>query len=311
MEAEKEINEQGVAAVPLLLFLGLVVILVAGLAVVIGRFSGESEPVDSATSTPIVDTARRGNSLKWQGGSLNPAAGSLFGGDSERYFVDLSEGAAAFQLRSESSLTRLTLRGPDGTRYVPGGAGDFTFRQSVDPDSGDTLTDVEIPDGGDGGTWEVVVDNPGEDPTGYEVIVPDPTPPPGVIIIHPGEEVAGSVLLLISIEETLTASSSPVAITGALVTAVITSPGGDLTTLTLTERVAAPGTYAALFEGASEPGLYRVDYTITGQNSAGQQFTQLTFGEFTILPGPDGGGEVIWNQRYDINRSGEIDIIGY
>ncbi len=171
-----------------------------------------------------------------------------------------------------------------------------------------TSTTITVANNKAAGNWTVVLSNEGDTPDPYTIEVPVGAPP---ISVSPGlESVAAApqkVIITLQVEQSGGGNSTPVG--GVTVVAHITNPNQEVTLITLTEN--APGEYVGVYNGAANPGTYEITYTIQGTSSHGTDFIQTTIDTFYVPPNATSTTPIIFGKKFDINRSGQIDIIGY
>jgi hypothetical protein len=211
----------------------------------------------------------------------------------------------------------VTLRDSSGQEIAPSIESDEMTKVFDLPRQPDTTKD-----------WQVEITNP--DPTieldytievpvlpSTSTVVPPPTIPTtdevGPVTVVPtvnSSESGQNVALSITVEESVVSIVAP--ISGAQVTANITGPDGDVTTIILQENdpSANPGVYTGSFNGNTTGGTYEVEYVISGENSAGEPFVQTTTDQFTIAPAETGQNQG-HTKKYDINWGSKINLIGY
>lgn len=198
------------------------------------------------------------------------------------------------------SAAQVTLRDPQG-QEVAGNR------------EGSTLN-FELPGGA--GAWQVQINNPSPNTTlNYHLQTSSGSgtnPGENPVTISPSTnsgETGQTVVISITVQETLLSVTSP--ISGAQVSANITCPPStDIITIILQELdpLNQPGYYSGTFTGP--PGATcQIEYVIDGTNSQGEPFVQTTTGEFTVPPSDS--STPTYTKKYDINWSGEVQIIGY
>jgi hypothetical protein len=292
-------RRKGLAAVPVIIAFA-VVILIIGYA----WFKQNVEPITSPKPPVRVSTAG-GPALKW---SDQVPAGRFL-----TQAVDLEPGQDFdLTVTSPGPGTQVVVRGADGQIMTTGFNSRLASSLTAGAD-GQTTAHYHLGQAAAGSSWQVEVDNSaGTGPATYELVVPD-----AGSAINSSNNTSGlaptgqGINISITLQETLNGQIQPV--TGATVTALITSPSGLLYTLPLAESSSAPGTYYGYFTGNQEAGVYQITYQISGLDHNGQPFTQETDAQFlsTGLPPEATPGSDGWVKIFDINLSGSIQLIGY
>ncbi len=161
--------------------------------------------------------------------------------------------------------------------------------------------------------WQLVVSNPNSNSqTNYDLTISE-GPPISADSTTGNTEIGinGQADLSLTLEETV-ALNVTVPVIEATVIATITDPNGQNTTIPLVEDPDAPGTYTGIFNDVDVPGTYEITYTITGENSAGEQFDQIVTDQFTV-PDPNASEDPLSSnptyqsiKKFDINQADDI-----
>lgn len=297
----KKVNRGNVLA-PVL---AVVALLVGGLFVFWALRGPEASPPPG--EAPAAALPELGSPLIWGdfgatsiGGLVPPASGG-------RQTIRLGPTAApVFQVTVNDPAARVTLKNPAGEIIKPS-------EEATVPVAGQNQTVVRTltfrpTNNRPSGNWTVELNNPNPNaPLDYSVEVPEGAPP---LVISPQTDQTANtgqgVTITLVVQETVFQVTVPV--TGATVVAIITDPNGNVTIVPLVET--APGVYTGVYVGNQTAGIYQVDYQITGVDQDGNQFTETTNGQFVVAP-ETAGQSGSYGRRYDINRSGEVQIIGY
>lgn len=316
------LSSRGVAVMPVVVIGAIVIGLGAYLAL---RPEPSIEPSEIATSTIDTATDRRPLPIfkqsAWRGGAVNTSKGVVAAGQMARQSVYLGPGRAVVAVQVADESVGVSLVAPDGTVISPQSE-NVIYEVKTDGSADSTTISYTIPDNTKSGEWTVVIadqddeeDKEESDDTDYVVTTPDASPPLSVSDgTAPVVSNTQGVDLSLVVEETVSSPSGFVVqtVSGAVVVATITTPSGDSSSIQLTEDEDNPGTYSGVYTGNTETGTYQVEYEITGQNSAGQQFTQTTYGQFEVTTEPDvSTGSANWTKKFDINRSNQIRILNY
>ena len=313
-------NQQiGMAALPIII--GGVV--VAGLLITAVWMSGDSpnpeESTDTANEAPATPPEPAKSRIVW--GSISPGVYartvSSKASASEKVQIGGS-GTTALKIESSNSKLAISLKGPDGQviSITDANAAGVTMSKITDTATGKTAYTFQIENAGAANTeaegWEVVVNNQNTNsPTTYDLTVSDSslvntqTNDSSISNTQSGDT---SATLSITVTETISIGVE-VPILNADVTATVTDPNGNTTTVDLIENPNDPGNYSGTFDSITTPGTYDVTYNISGINADGVPFDQIVNDQFTV-PDPNATAPtntgVGTDKKYDINQSGDI-----
>ncbi len=298
-------HERGFTVLPVVTVVGVVLLGIAGYFAVttLSLTPEETRPTQTlATSTVVLETSVRG--------TINPH-------DSESVLFTVGRAPSVrFTIDTPSAGVVVKVTDPKGTTYTT-----TVYTGNADTREGERYTVEKKTDG----SYQVTITAPGVSTVGdYRVTVENPStssPAPYSIDVHDAPVVVTStqspsvegategVSIAITVGETVSIQGF-VAITGAHVSANIVTPGGERTSLVLVEDQLSPGTYDGVYSGASESGSYLVEYVIQGENTAGEGFYKTAYDQF-VVTGNTNTNNLQVTKKFDINRSSEIQLIGY
>ncbi len=248
--------------------------------------------------------------LIWSSAGSNSARGILFPGEVSQQIVRIGPTASVQLAVTAGGGTDVALINPQGKEVIAS----VSPKQSAtitETTTGTTTTTVYSLTGNtQSGDWTVVLGNSSTAETPFTIVVPVGAPP---LTISPQvNETANNsknITIALTVEESIGEVVKPV--TGAEVIAHVTSPSEVVSLLVLVETnpTTNPGVYSGVYTGAQSTGLYEVEYFIHGYTSFGTEFTQTASGEFAVTPEPT--TPYLYGKKYDINRGGEVQLIGY
>jgi len=299
-------NKQGFTVLPVVAVVGVVLLGIAGYFAVT-TLSITPPPLRQGSAGQATSTVALETSVS---GTINPH-------DLESALFTVGKAPSVrFTVDTPSAGVVVKVTDPKGATYTA-----TAYTGNADTKEGERYTVEKKTDG----SYQVTITAPGVSTVGdYRVTVENPstsTPAPYTIDVHDAPVVVTStqsstiesttegVSIAITVGETVSIQGF-VAITGAQVTANIVTPSGEKTSLVLVEDPASPGTYDGVYSGASESGSYLVEYVIQGENAAGEEFYKTTYDQFVVTSSTNTTNLQV-TKKFDINRSSEIQLIGY
>lgn len=195
-----------------------------------------------------------------------------------------------FSVKSDKKLW-VSLINPSGETLEPEMISDTDYRINADEE----------------GTWRIVLSNTGNNNAAYAVNIPSQF----LNILDNTQGLvqnSSGVTISLNVEETVSGGTVR-AVTGATVVANVIIPDQDTVSLNLTES--EQGIYSGVFASTTEAGTYTVEYVISGYNSDGTLFEQITSGQFTVATSAEANVNYQWNKKFDINKGNQLQLIGY
>ncbi len=299
-------DRRGFALLPIISVLGIAIVVVAGYFAV--------HTLSSQSVTPLREQNVKATSTVAREASVT---GTLDPHGIESTFFTVGA-APSVRVTVDTPLAGVIVRvtDPKGGNYSA-----TAYTGNADSKEGERYIIVKNPDG----TYRITIITPGGNSVGeYRVTVENPSGsasapyiiniPDVPVVITDTQNTSGinnttGVTISITVGETVTVQGF-VAVTGAHVTANITTPSQQKISLVLIEDVGNPGTYSGVYTGATESGTYIVEYVILGENSAGDAFYKTSYDQFVVTGGTV-GSLIKVNKKFDINRGNEIQLIGY
>ncbi len=296
----------GFALLPIVAVLGVALLGIAGYFAVITLSSTppslRQDSAEQATSTRALETS--------VSGTINPH-------DLESVLFTVGKTTSVrFTLDTPNVGMVMKVTDPKGASYTA-----TAYTGNADTKEGERYTVQKKSDG----SYHITITAPGVSTIGeYRVTVENPSTSisvPYTIDVHDApivvtstqsthiERNAAGVSIAITVGESVSIQGF-VAISGAQVIANIVTPNGEKTSLALVEDLEHPGTYGGVYSGATESGSYLVEYVIQGENTAGEKFYKTTYDQFVVTSSTNTTSLQI-TKKFDINRSSEIQLIGY
>ena len=257
----------------IIIIVGLAVILIGGAVFVVERLSPSPLAEQIFTDNQqIADvfSDEVGHKLSWRSGAVNASRSRLGAGG--QVVKPLYLGAAArtvIEVRLTNPAAEVSLTMPSG---APLG---LAPQMAQEAQTGETVLTYEVRDNKLSGTWQVTVTNPaGAGESEVAVSTPEATPPLAVTASTESVTTSGeTITIVLVVEETTVGEDGDLtvkAVSGAEGVAIVTDPNGNTTTVILTESPTDPGTYEGEYTGGSTPGVYTIEYVITGTKQEGQ-----------------------------------------
>ncbi len=294
---------------------GVLIAVLIIIGVMMSSDSRESLPAPTANENPLPVPVK--SKVVWGNTSpgIYPRALAAKAQTSETVAIG-GVGAVAIKITSSNPKLVVSMKNPLGETVKPDDPSvlSTTFKNSQ---TGETTTIYQIKNAGNQATanpndWQISVSNQQTNATStYNLTVSDPsliTSNPEVNGQESGNTGGTEANLTLTIQETI-AIDVVVPVTGAEVIANITNPSGEESSVPLTEDPNNPGTYTGTFTDINAPGVYQVEYVISGEDAAGQPFDQIVTDEFTVTDpdGPTGNPSTPGtNKKFDINQSDEV-----
>jgi len=292
--------------IPLIAVFGVALVGIAGYFAV-SMLSGEKKETESTQAIHATNTLALETSVS---GTINPhdlesALFTVGTAPSVRFTVDTPTTGVVVKVTDPKggTYTAVAYTGnadtKEGDRYTVEKKTDGTYRVTITAPGVSTISD-----------YRVTVENPSSSISApYTIDVYDAPVVVTSTQSSNNESSAEGVSIAITVGETVSIQGF-VAITGAQVTANIVTPSGEKVSLSLIEDPASPGTYNGIYSSATESGFYLVEYIIQGENSAGEVFYKTTYDQF-VVTNVTSVQSVQVTKKFDINRSSEIQLLGY
>jgi hypothetical protein len=300
----------------IIIIIGIMALVVIGTVVLVGVILPLPPTINSDLPTnEVADsfTTADGRSLAWRGGAVNQSQISLSPSSQAIQVVYLGPAReSVVEVRTSGPELGVKLQSPSG--QIPA----ITPDVALDKTTGEIIRIYKILNQTESGAWEVITTNSGLTTGTANVTTPIANPPLEITPSTPPVAPPGQgVVISLTVEQSGGSSGGDIIIktvSDVTVTVTVMDPSGNETIIALIEDPNNPGTYVGTYPGGTEPGVYEVKYVIIGTED-GQEFTQITTGQFVVTNNqssatgtPTGN---TWQKKYDINRSNEINIIGY